>query len=172
MLDPDHALGWAKLSDVELLYWTGASWGAAIALGQDRPALVADVPAVRALMRRALALDEAFAGGALHGAMIALEALPEAMGGSPDRARQHFDRAVELSKGLDPSPYVTFAASVSVPAQDRAAFARLLEQALAIDPNARPETRLVSIIVQDRARRLLARIDDLFFGGSFEGRVP
>ena len=161
--DPSTALGWARARDVELLYWTGASWGSAIALGQDRPELVADVRVVRALMDRALALDESFANGAIHGAMISLEALPEVMGGSPERAREHFERAVELSHHTDPSPYVTLAESVSVPAQNRAEFTTLLDEALAIDPEANPDTRLVTLIAQRRARHLLDRADDLFF---------
>ena len=163
MLDPENALGWTRERDVELLYWTGTSWGAAISLGQDQPALVADLPAVRALMRRALALDDAWSDGAIHSAMISLEALPEAMGGSPRRAREHFKRAVELSDGLDPGPYVTLAASVSVPSQDRAEFEALLKQALAIDTDARPANRLPALLAQERGGRLLADIDALFF---------
>ena len=98
-VDPANALAWASKEDVPLLYWTGASWGSAIAIGLDRPELVADVPAVKALSERALALQEDFNKGALHQIMISLEALPEAMGGSTARARKHFDRAVELSNG-------------------------------------------------------------------------
>lgn len=165
-LNPSTALEWARARDVELLYWTGASWGAAISIGQGRPALVADLPAVRALMTRALALDETFQDGAIHAAMISIEALPETMGGSPERARAHFERAVALSKGLDPGPYVTLAASVSVETQNREEFVKLLTQAIAIDPNENPELRLPSIIAQRRARRLLDRVDDLFFGTS------
>jgi predicted anti-sigma-YlaC factor YlaD len=171
MRAPGEALGWAQARDVELLYWTGAAWGSAISIGQDQPALVADVPAVQALMGRALALDEAWGGGAIHSALISLEALPETMGGSPARARRHFDRAVELSKGLDPGPYVTFAASVALPAQDRAEFVRLLEQALAIDPDRAPEIRLPSLIAQARARDLLARADELFFEPAAPERI-
>jgi len=161
-LDPANALGWAKDDDVPLLYWTGASWGAAISVGQDKPELVADLPAVRALLERALALDEDYDRGALHALMISLEALPVTMGGSPERARKHFERAVELSGGTDPGPYVTLASSVSVPAQNRAEFVRLLEQALAIDPEQHPSTQLATLVAQKRARHLLSRVDDLF----------
>jgi predicted anti-sigma-YlaC factor YlaD len=161
-LDPAGALGWAERKDVPLLYWTGASWGAAIAVGLDRPDLVADLPAVRALMERALELHEDYDGGAIHAIMISLEALPPAMGGSPERARKHFERAVELSKGTDPGPYVTMAASVAVAAQNRTEFVKLLEQALAIDPGSNPSRRLPALIAQKRARHLLSRVDELF----------
>ncbi|MEE8138164.1 MAG: TRAP transporter TatT component family protein, partial [Thermoanaerobaculia bacterium] len=142
---------------VPLLFWTGASWGGAISLGQDRPEIVVDLPAVRALIGRVFELDEAYDRGAVHGAMIVVEALPEAMGGSPERARHHFQRAVELSGGLDAGPYVILAESVSVAAQDWREFESLLEQALAIDPDGEPGLRLANTIAQRRARRLLDR---------------
>ena len=40
------------------------------------PELVADLPAVRALIERAVGLDEGFEGGALHEALIVLDAMP------------------------------------------------------------------------------------------------
>lgn len=160
-LDPERALRWAKQADVPLLYWSGASWGSAVALGLDRPDLVADLPVVRALMTRALQLDEGFSGGAIHAAMITLDARAE-WGGSPARAREHFNRALTLSKGLDPGPYVTLAMSVARPEHNRAQFVELLEKALAIRPADNPSNQLVILITQQRARRLLGRVDDLF----------
>jgi len=161
LANPATAIARATAADVPFLYCTGAAWGAAVSLGLDRPALVADLPAVRALMATALALDEDYSRGAIHEAMISLEAIPEIMGGSPARARMHFERAIELSGGTTPGPFVTLAASVSVAEQNRAEFERLLEQALAIDPNSEPSSRLASLITQKRARHLLDRVDDL-----------
>src|SRR3954465_10905206 len=57
LTDPGPALAKARQADVPLLYWTAASWGSAINLGVDKPELVIDMPAVRALAERALALD-------------------------------------------------------------------------------------------------------------------
>ena len=73
--------------DIETMYWLGGSWGFAISLGLDRPDLAADMPVVRALLARALELDEDYSRGALHAAFITLESVPELLGGSPDRAR-------------------------------------------------------------------------------------
>jgi predicted anti-sigma-YlaC factor YlaD len=160
--DPAAAAAELTAREQPLLYWTAAAWGSAIALGKDRPDLVADYPVVKALMKRALALDENYEGGAIHEAMIALEAVPAEMGGSEERAREHFQRAVAISKGGKPGPYVTLAETVAVQNQDRKEFEMLLNQALAIDPEKNQSERLVTILTQRKARALLAKEDELF----------
>ena len=162
LADPSVVMAKARVEDVELLYWTAASWGAAISLGIDRPDLVIDLPTVRVLVDRAMALDETWSTGALHELMISLDSLPEALGGSPDRAREHFKKAVALQKELSPGPYVALATGISVPAQNRAEYEQLLKTALAIDPEKNPSQRLVTLITQRRARALLDQIDQKF----------
>ena len=164
MRDPAAAMARvnAKRSDVPLLYWTAASLGAAVSLGLDQPELVIDLPTVRVLAERALALDETWSKGALHELMISIDSLPAAMGGSPERAREHFEKAVKIQGGNSPGPYVALATGVMVPAQDRAGFEKLLNEALAIDPEKDPATRLVTMITQRRARALLDNIDAKF----------
>jgi predicted anti-sigma-YlaC factor YlaD len=160
--NPEAVVARAKKSDVPLLYWTAASWGAAISLGIDRPELAVDLPAVRVLADRALALDEKWNKGALHELLITLDSLPEALGGNAARAREHFAKAVEIQKGLSPGPYVALATGIAIPNQDRAEFERLLKQALAIDPEKDGSSRLVTLITQKRARLLLDRADESF----------
>ena len=162
-LDPITSILRTDAEDVEVLYLLSAAWGLAISNALDRPDLIADLPAVRALLERALELDEDYERGAIHGALITLESLPEELGGSAIRAREHFERAVELTEGLDAAPYVTFAAGVSVPTENRGEFNHLLNQALAIDPDEDPSLRLLNLVNQKRARLLLDNIDDLFY---------
>ncbi len=161
-IEPETALSDFDQSDVPLLFWTGAAWGSAISLGKDRPEITVDLAAVRALVVKTLELDEAFDDGSVHEVMMALESLPASMGGSLERAREHFDRAVELSGGRRASPFVSWAEGVSVAQQDRAEFERLLATALAIDSDAEPSRRLANIIAQRRARRLEGRAEYLF----------
>ena len=161
--DPEAAVAVFEPEEVESLYYLGGAWMLAISLGLDRPALVADLPAARALLDRALELDEDFERGALHSAFVTLESVGEAMGGSYARARDHFARAVELSDGQDAGPYLALAAGVSVAEENRGEFRDLLETALAIDPDEAPENRLLNLIAQKRASVLLDHIDDLFF---------
>jgi predicted anti-sigma-YlaC factor YlaD len=161
--DAPAAVRAAKKSDVPLLYWTAVSWGAAIAVSKDRVDLVADQRIVEALIDRALQLDPDFDSGAIHGFLIAYEPARQGAPGDPlARARRHFDRHVALTRGQLANPFVSLAETVSVQIQDRAGFEALIKQALAIDPDARPEWRLQNLLAQRRARWLLAREGDLF----------
>jgi predicted anti-sigma-YlaC factor YlaD len=160
--DPRDAVSRSTDADVALLFWTAASWAGAITLSKDDPDLVGDLPIVEALILRALELDEAYDHGAIHGFLIAFEmGRPGGAGDPVARAREHFDRAMELSDGQLASPLVTLAESVALAEQDRNEFKGLLDRALAIDPETRPEWRLSNLISQQRARWLLERTDRL-----------
>ncbi len=161
--DPKAALAQTGPEDVRMLYWTVASWGSAIAAGLDQPELVVDLPAVRALLERAVELDSEWEEGILHDAMMLLEAAELATGsGSIERARQHYERSLALSGGLRAGTHVGWASTISVQRQDRREFERLLELALAIDPDAKVGDRLANVVAQDRARLLQERVDELF----------
>lgn len=161
--DPAAAMDRFGRADVPLLYWTAAAQVLAISVSKDDMELVADLPLVEALIDRALVLDESFDGGAIHAFLISYEPnRPGATGDPVERARKHFDRAVELSAGMQASPFVTFAETISVDTQNLEEFEALLNRALAIDVNARPEWRLGNMIAQRRAKWLLGRVDDLF----------
>ena len=144
------------------------------AVGVDQPDLVADFPVVRTLMERALQIDEDYADGAIHEVFITLDGMSASMGGDAARARKHFERAVELSKGKSASAYVAMAASVAQPANDKEEFEKLLEQALAVNPDDVPNNRLATLIAQKRARILQSRVDELFTDAAahYSGGTP
>jgi predicted anti-sigma-YlaC factor YlaD len=162
-INPKTAVGMAKRKDVALLYWTAVSWAAAISVSKDNPELIGGLPQVEALIDRALELDEAFDYGAIHTFLITYEMGRQSGAGDPvARSRKHFERALELSGGQQAGPMVSLAEAVSVQRQDLAEFKSLLERALTIDPDAKPQWRLVNLIMQQRARWLLDHTDDLF----------
>src|SRR5436190_7811272 len=141
--DPKTPVRQTSKDEVAMLYWTAASWASAIALSKDRPELIADQPIVEALIDRAFELDPDFDSGAIHGFLIHYEMARQGRRGDPGaRARAHFDREVQLTKGQLASPFVALAEAVSVPAADRTEFESLLKRAIDVDPNARPEWRL------------------------------
>jgi predicted anti-sigma-YlaC factor YlaD len=160
--DPKAALVKTVKKDVPDLYWTAAAWGSAISLGKDQMDLVADVPIVDAMIHRALELNEPWDAGALTEFMIAFESRGEAQGGSLERARTYFNRTMELAGGKRISPLVSLAENVSITTQNRAEFETLLDEALAFDCDKYPETRLVNLLAQKRARQLKALAGSLF----------
>jgi predicted anti-sigma-YlaC factor YlaD len=161
--EPGEALAAATPADVPLLYWTAIAWAAAISLSKDDPATLAGLPIVDALVMRAAALDADWDHGTLRGFLVGYELnRPNAAPDAIARAERHFARAVELSGGLQAAPYVSAAESLAVARRDRGEYQALLRQALAIDAGKRPEWRLANLVMQRRARWLLARIDLVF----------
>ena len=161
--NPKGTVEHASMPDVPMLYWTAASWGAAIAISKDDPELIADLPAVEALIDRALQLDEDYDSGAIHGFLITYEpSRPSGKGDPYERSRLHFERALALSAGQLASPLVALAEAVSINKQDRKEFESLLGRALAIQADGKPEWRLANLVMQRRARWLLSRTGELF----------
>jgi len=160
--DPKAALAKAKKEQVPLLYWTAMAWGALLSLNVTDSEVNVDQPAVEALARRALELDEGWGQGSLHEFLLAWEAGHSSIGGSLERAREHYQKA--LAEGGDKRAilYVTYAQSICIPTQDKKQFQESLEKALAIDVSQPSDQRLANIIAQKRARWQLARQDELF----------
>jgi hypothetical protein len=157
------ALALLQKQDVPLLYWTFVPWAAAIAANKRDLELVGDVPAVAAMLDRALELDEAFDRGALHEFCLTFDsARPE--GTTFEKQKAHFERALALSQGTKISALVTYAESVLGPRQDKRGFEALLKEAASFDvdqPKARGN-RLANVLAHRRAQWLLAHESDIF----------
>jgi hypothetical protein len=160
--DPKNAVAKISKADVPMLYWTAVGWAGALSASRDFM-MLPQIPQIEALMERALELDETFEQGAIHGFYINYEmAKLNAKSDKASRAKQHFDRAMELGAGKQAGPLVTYAENVLVPAKNRAEFETTLKQALKVDVNAAPDYRVLNLIMQRRARMLLSRADKLF----------
>ena len=145
-----------KKDDVASLYWAAVGGISAYSLNPMDLDLGVRTPEFLALVERAYAMDPDFNSGALDDFLLLFYgSLPEAMGGDKERAEIHFHRALEKSRGLLASPYVSYAQALSIPAQDYDTFKEYLESALAIDPDADPSNRLVNLLSQRKARYLL-----------------
>lgn len=115
LADPKAAVRATTKADVPLLYWTAAAWASAISLSKDNPELVGQIPAMEALIDRALELDESYGQGAIHTFLISYEmSRPGAPGDPVARARKHFERAMALAQGNDASPLVALAEAVTI----------------------------------------------------------
>jgi predicted anti-sigma-YlaC factor YlaD len=158
--EPEQAAAELGTKDVPLAVWTAAALGSAIGAATDDPEATADIAVVGALLHRALELDEDYDRGTIHGFLLSYEA--SRVGGSRERARKHYERALELGEGKRPTIWLSWAETVSVNEQDRKEFVELLDKVQAFDIDAYPAHRLLNILAQRRARWLMGRIDELF----------
>jgi predicted anti-sigma-YlaC factor YlaD len=166
---PELALATLKTSKEEnrnLVQWTLSPWAAAISLSKDRPEMIADLPYVEAMIEWMIHWEGYEENPVLGSILMSFESVrthiaPEE-GTLEERIRRDFDGALRQSKGLLAGPYVTLAESVSIQNQNAEEFKSLLGSALAIDVDLYPEARLENLLMQKRARWLLAQADDLF----------
>lgn len=159
-----------KPEDVPYLYWAAAGWMAAFASDPFDVNIGVGLKNAAAMMETALRLNESYNDGAIHDFFILYYgSLPQSMGGSEEKARYHFKKAVEISRGLTASPYVALASTVSVGNQNIKEFMELLNKALAIDVSKKTGNRLANIISQRKARWLLDHKDDKFLTDTNEG---
>jgi predicted anti-sigma-YlaC factor YlaD len=158
-----QALTVTSKKDVPLLYWAGAGWLGAYAIDPFDMDLGMTLPAAAALMERILVLEENYAAGAIHEFYVLYYgSLPEYMGGSLQKARNHFQKAIAISAGKSSTPYIALATTVAVKEQNIGEFQSLLKKALTIDPDSDPENRLLNILNRRKALWLIEHADDFF----------
>ncbi len=149
--------------DIPLLYWAGAGWLSAFAINPFDMDLGITLPAAAALMDRVYELEADYGGGAIHEFYILYYgSLPEYMGGSLQKARHYFEKAIAVSAGKSSTAYIALATTASVKEQKLDEFRSLLAKALEIDPELDPENRLVNILNQRKANWLLEHAGDFF----------
>ena len=154
--------GLDNADQVPALYAMTVGWLAWIQANSSDYGAIADLPKVEAALRRCLALDEGYRHGSAHALLgILLTLRPPALGGKPEEARQHFERALELSGGRDLSVKVEMARSYARLVYDRELHDKLLKEVLAADPRA-PGLTLTNTLAQRQAKQLLESADQYF----------
>ena len=154
-----------KKPDVPSLYWAAAGYMAAYSLNPFDMDLGVRIPELIALIDRAYELNPDFNSGALDDFYFLIySSIPESLGGDISKAEAHHNLSLKKSGGLLAGPYVSYAQSVCVPAQDYKTFVEKLEKALEINPDADTSNRLVNIINQRKAKYLLDNADLFFIG--------
>ena len=152
-----------KKADVPLLYWSAVSILAGFGLNPLDFKSAHYLAAAPLFLARAAELDPAWNSGAIYGIYVNYYAgMPDYLGGSLAKAEECYAKAVEYSKGGSASLLVTYATAICVPKEDLAGFKESLQKAIAIDPDAHPESRLETVLAQRSARRLLAETDKYF----------
>ncbi len=149
--------------DAPFLYWSAAGWVGAFSIDPFDMELGITLPRAAGLMDLVLKVDPDFEKSSVHDFYISYYgSLPEYMGGSNEKAREHFRKSIECSKGKLIAPYVSLATSVSVKTQNLKEFRKLLKKATEFDVETNPKSRLVNIINKQKAKWYLENEEDLF----------
>lgn len=156
------ALQNADRASLNVLYTYGLAWASWLQAHNRDWNAIADRPKIESLFERILELDESFDSGRAHYYLGLLRSqLSPALGGNPETAKNHFERAIELSNGNDLAVKVALARNYARMLYDRDLHDRLLREVLQTDPNV-PGLSLSNTIAQREAQQLLDESESYF----------
>jgi len=148
--------------DIKVMFAYAVAWAGWIQINSSDWNAVADLVKVTALFERCLELDETYERGAAHLYLGVIKSLlPAALGGKPELARAHFERARSLSEGENLMVNVLMAKHYA-----RTVFDQQLHDQLLIEvQSARAEFSgytLINTLAKREADQLLAESADFF----------
>jgi len=146
----------------DLLYTYGTSWASYIQVNTGDWNAIADLPKVTATIQHVQKLDDTHDNGGVHlylGVLASL--LPPSLGGKPEKAKFHFQHAIELSKGENLMIKVVYAEKYARMIFNRKLHDDILQSVVKSEPH-KPGLTLMNILAQDRAKELLKSADEYF----------
>ncbi|PON13371.1 hypothetical protein C2W62_34705 [Candidatus Entotheonella serta] len=137
-------------------YAYSVAWLAYIRTHSDDWKALARLPHLEALLKRYLEIGDADNASTVYTYLGILATLrPPALGGEPEKGKQFFERAIELSNGMDLSAKVEYARGYARSLYERELHDQLLNEVLAANPNV-PGYTLTNVLAQRDAVELLA----------------
>ena len=115
-------------NDVELLFWTAFAWGSYVNLNRTSPYAVADLPKVKIMMERVVELNDKYFYGLPHLFMIVYYSMPPMFGGNLERAKEEYDKTIQISGDKFVLADFYMAKYYAVQAQDKELFIKLLDK--------------------------------------------
>lgn len=148
--------------EVESMFIFVSSWAGVIEANSNDWNAVAELPKVKAGLQCVLDTDETVSNGNAHLYMAVMESLlPPTLGGKPELAKRHFDRAIDISNGSNLMVKVLYAEKYARMLFDRKLHDRLLQEV--VDADAGPKDLvLANALAKQKAVELLADADDYF----------
>jgi len=148
--------------EAEHLFVFVSSWAGVVEANSSDWNAVAELPKVKAGLQCVLETDEKVSNGNAHLYMAVMESLlPPALGGKPELAKKHFDRAIEISEGKNLMAKVLYAEKYARMLFDRELHDELLKQVIDADIESQ-DMILANTLAKQKAAELLADADDYF----------
>ena len=148
---------------VPLLFWTANCWGSWVNLSRDNPAAIIQLPKVEAIMKRVVELDDEYYFGGGHLVLGVLNASrPRMLGGDPELAGIHFERALEISARKFLLIHLFYARYYCIQVMDQELFEDTIQEILTAPDDLFPDQRLANEVAKVKARHLLDEYRDYF----------
>jgi hypothetical protein len=148
--------------NVDYLYAFAISWLSNLDATSEDWSAVAELPWVEAALEQVLEVDEAYDNGTLQSYLGILKSLrPPALGGKPEEAQAHFERALVISAEQNLAIKLEYARRYARMMFEQELHDRLLNEVLAAPANA-PGLTLFNMLAKQEAAELLATSADYF----------
>lgn len=158
----EASLGGVGVEQSETLFTYGFTVLAYIRAHSSDFNALAELPQGEAILTRYLELAGDGAEPSAHTYLGILKTLrPPSLGGKPEEARAHFEKAIALTGGRDLSAKVEFARGYAKTLYDRELHDQLVSDVLQADPYADGFT-LMNVLAQEEALALAAAANDYF----------
>ena len=148
--------------ELPLIYAFASSWASWIQANSSDWDAVAQLPKVKALFNWVLSYQADYDNGTAQVYMGVLESqLPPSLGGQPDLAKAHFEKAIEVSNGKHLMAKVLYAQQYARLLFEQELHDELLQQVLASDGISEGLT-LINQLAKQQAKILLAESEEYF----------
>ena len=149
-------------ASAEHLFIFISSWVGVIEANSSDWNAVAELPKVKSGIQRVIDIDETVHDGNAHLYMAVMESLlPPALGGKPEVAKKHYERAIEISNNKNLMAKVLYADKYARMMFDRELHDRLLKEVVDAEVGEGDQV-LVNTLAKQKAAELLISADDYF----------
>lgn len=159
----EKAIATFEEEDIGALFWAAFSWAGWINLSMSDPQAFIDLPKVQVMMQKVLEMDETYFNGApllFFGSVWGMK--PRMLGGDPDKAKEFFDRNLEVTNKKFLLTYIYYARYYAEKTLDEEFFDECIRIVEDTPANIFPEYQLLNVIAKKKANRLKEKREDLF----------
>ena len=149
--------------DVPALFWTSSCWASWIVCNSGSVEAIADLPKVECLMTRTVELDGTYNAGGPHLFLgVYHAARPKQIGGSPEKAKKHFEKVFQIAGDDYLIAKVYFAKYYARQTFDQELHDRVLKEVLKAEIDEDSDLALLNTVAKARAEVLLDESEDFF----------
>lgn len=152
----DQSLAKKKKHDVPSLFWGCVSWLGWIQQQNGSPDSIAAINIIKKVMERIVELDPDYQGAGAHLFLGSyLGSIPAMLGGNPEKAKLHFEFALQATERKSLMVQVAYAEKYCRPTMNQQLHDSLLQEVLAFDISSAPEYALSNQLAKRSAKLLL-----------------